>query len=78
MSKEDYSDAYSTLFAVKLPGKAGGYDLSIRALEDLLAEAIKMPGDSGPAPESMESGQFVYLESDAKGDLVRVPYPISP
>jgi hypothetical protein len=26
----------------------------------------------------MESGQFVYLESDAKGDLVRVPYPISP
>jgi len=74
LSKEDYTDAFSTLFAVKLPGKSGGYDLSIRPLENLLAEAIKVPIESAATPATTDSEPFVYLKSKTGKDLVRVFY----
>ena len=78
LSKEDYTDAFSTLFAVKLPGKPGGYDLSIHPLEYLLAEALTLPVDSAAARTTKESEPYVYLRRGGTEDLVRVLYsPVS-
>ena len=77
MSIEDYSDAFSTLFALKLPGKAGKYDLSVRPLEDLLAEALNVPLGSTLGLKVRESEPFVYLQSETREDLFRVFYPVT-
>jgi hypothetical protein len=74
LSKEDYTDAFSTLFAVKLPGKPGGYDLSVRPLEQLLAEALNVPLQSAGTLATRESEPFVYLRPRVGKDLVRVSY----
>jgi hypothetical protein len=33
LTEDDYKDAFSTLYAIKIPGKHGGYDSSVHSLE---------------------------------------------
>ena len=75
LSREDYADAFSTLFAVKFPNKPGGYNTSITPLEELLAETVGEPSKSrakfvpgGPEP-------FVYVMSRNRNTLTPVFYP---
>jgi len=76
LTESDYSDAFSTLFAVKLPGKQAGFDPSPRALEELLAEVLAIPLKTAPAGSSKPSEPFVYFSAENRKDLfVRYPLP---
>ena len=75
LSREDYADAFSTLFAVKFPNKPGGYNALIKPLEELLAETVGVSPKSrakfvpgGPEP-------FVYVMSRNQNALTPVFYP---
>src|SRR5215831_12865643 len=75
LTERDYSDAFSTLFAVKLPGKQAGFDPSPRALEELLAEVLAIPLQTAPAGSSKPSEPFVYFSAGNRTDFV-VRYPL--
>jgi arylsulfatase A-like enzyme len=47
ISPRDYIDTYSTLFAIKLPGQAGGYDRRILSINQLFSGYIQ----DGKIPE---------------------------
>jgi hypothetical protein len=75
----DYTDAFSTLFAVKAPGLEAGYDTRMVAIQDLLpAIASAQPLDHLPANEREP---YVLLETQPKvlfengTDMVRQPMP---
>jgi arylsulfatase A-like enzyme len=40
LSPRDLIDAYSTLFAIRIPGIAGGYDTRMRSVQDLFGEYV--------------------------------------
>lgn len=40
LSPRDLIDAYSTLFAIRIPGVAGGYDTHMRSVQDLFGEYV--------------------------------------
>ena len=61
MLRQDYIDAFSTLFAVKAPHITPGYDLRMLPLEQLLRHA---EGDALVDPELSREGHFVYLRDD--------------
>lgn len=61
MLRQDYIDAFSTLFAVKAPHITPGYDLRMLPLEQLLRHA---EGDALVDPELAREGHFVYLRDD--------------
>lgn len=78
LSREDIVDAYSTLFAVKIPKQAGYYDTQPLPIEFLLQEKVVKPllrekGTVSP-PDP-----FVFLKSEDQKilDLKPIPYPIS-
>jgi arylsulfatase A-like enzyme len=75
LSREDYVDAFSTLFAVKFPGKPGGYNASIKPLEELLAETVGVLPKSIPKSVAGGPEPFVYLMSRNRREFVPVFYP---
>lgn len=75
LSREDYVDAFSTLFAVKFPRRVGGYNASIEPLEELLAATIGVPPKSVQKFVARGSEPFVYLMSRNRKELVPVFYP---
>ncbi len=73
LTDEDIIDGFSTLFAVKIPGKAWDYDSSPQPLEQLMASVVtELTGVSQnfglDRPE-----KFVYLEDKKK--LSPIPFP---
>jgi hypothetical protein len=40
LSPSDLIDSYSTLFAIRIPGMAGGYDTRMRSVQDLFGEYV--------------------------------------
>jgi hypothetical protein len=75
----DYTDAFSTLFAVKAPGLEPAYDTRMLAIQDLLpAVAGAQPLDRLPVSETEP---YVFLETQPKvlsedgTDMVRQPMP---
>jgi hypothetical protein len=75
----DYTDAFSTLFAVKAPGLEPAYDTRTVAIQDLLpAVASAQPLDRLPASETepyvlLETQPPVLAEDGT--DMVRQPMP---
>jgi hypothetical protein len=70
LTKQDLVDGFSTLFAMKLPGKPGGYDKSPWPLEQLFA---KFAFEAGLTPTNIrpdKSEPYVYLAPD----FIRIPY----
>jgi hypothetical protein len=78
LTKQDLVDGFSTLFAMKFPGKPGGYDRSPFGLEQLLA---KFAFEAGLTPANRldeKSDPYVYLTADGDKKFVRVPYSPPP
>jgi hypothetical protein len=74
LTKQDLQDGFSTLFAMKLPGKSGGYDKSAWPLERLFA---KFAFEAGLTPTNNlpeRSKPYVYLTTDDDKEFVRIPY----
>jgi hypothetical protein len=74
LTKQDLVDGYSTLFAMKLPGKSGGYDKSPWPLEQLLAKFVF---EGGLAPTNIvheNSEPYVFLNGGSDGEFTRIPY----
>jgi hypothetical protein len=74
LTKQDLVDGYSTLFAMKLPGKSGGYDKSPWPLEQLLAKFVF---EAGLAPTNIvheNSEPYVFLNGGSDGEFTRIPY----
>ena len=40
MTSRDLIDAYSALFAIRIPGVVGGYDTRMRSVQDLFGEYV--------------------------------------
>jgi hypothetical protein len=76
LTDDDYKDAFSILYAVKIPGKPGGYDRSVLPLEQLLAQSLQVPQEFLPAPTARKFTPFVYLPSKKGGDFMEVAFPV--
>lgn len=75
LSKQDYFDGYSTLFAVKAPHIDPGYDSLMLPIERLLRTAL---GDEATDPENIED-HFVYFSDELNSKiLAKVPMPEVP
>jgi hypothetical protein len=74
LTKQDLVDGFSTLFAMKLPGKSGGYDKSPRPLEQLFAQFAFEAGLIPTNILSEKSDPYVYLMTDNAADPIRIPY----
>jgi len=74
LTKQDLVDGFSTLFAMKLPGKTGGYDASPIPLEQLFAKFAFEAGLSPTNILSEKSDPYVYLMTDNAADPIRIPY----
>ena len=76
MLRQDYIDAFSTLFAVKAPHITPGYDLRMLPLEQLLRFA---EGDALANTELSREGHVVYLRDDPPiQGHIEVPMPELP
>lgn len=72
----DFADAYSALFAVRMPGLAPGPDARALPIEELLRRAAEAPGLlSAPAPGDDGHRPYVLLEREGEEGLVRAPMP---
>jgi len=77
LKEQDLVDAYSTLFAVKVPRIHGEYNSSPRPLEGLLAEFVSEHVASSSLNLTLGQSEFVYLKSDPdlKGkELMPIPF----
>jgi hypothetical protein len=74
LTKQDLQDGFSTLFAIKLPGKSGGYDKSAWPLEQLFAKFSFEAGLTPPNNVPERSNPYVYLTTDDDGEFVPIPY----
>jgi hypothetical protein len=77
----DYADAFSTLLAVKAPGKEPGYDRRWISIHDLLPQ-LAIPGRALPMAQeasarltSSDQLPYVYLEQDDSPQMVKQPLP---
>lgn len=76
LEDQDYYDGFSTLFAVKAPHIAAGYDLRMLPLERLLRHAAD---DSSVTPPRQPENHFVYLRNEALDSAyIKVPMPEIP
>jgi hypothetical protein len=79
LTEDDYKDAFSTLFAIKIPGKPGGYDNSVLPLEQLLAQCLQIPQEFQSATTRGKAKPFVYLRPEImpqdSRDMKEVVYP---
>ena len=78
LTPSDFADGLSTLFAVKVPGKPGGYDPSLHAINELLVQTLgtavgKVPPLSVPRREP-----FAYLYDGRKKQQLLVDMPWHP
>ena len=74
LTKQDLLDGFSTLFAMKLPGKPGGYDKSPRPLEQLFANFVFEAGLTPTKIPYEKSKPYVYLITDHTVAPIRIPY----
>jgi len=72
LSKQDLTDSFSTLFAVKFPDGQEHYDTTTRSIEDLLAETLFSDIEMVEPTAENESEPFVYLTK--KGEFTKFPY----
>ena len=71
LSRDDYIDHFSTLFAVKAPWIEPGYDLGLRPVQELFAEILLHGlGAEGLTPVV---APYVWIRRDAFGPMDRQP-----
>jgi hypothetical protein len=75
LAKQDVVDGFSTLFAMKLPNRPGGYDSSPWPLEQLFARFVFEAGLSATEIAADQSEPYVYLTEAQDTALVRSLYP---
>ena len=76
LTEDDYKDAFSILYAIKIPGKPGGYDSSVLPLEQLFAQSLQIPQELLSVSTTGKFTPFVYLPSKKGGDFVKVAFPV--
>jgi hypothetical protein len=74
ITERDLADGFSSLFAMKLPGKPATYDTSPWPLEQLLAKFVFEAGLTPDRRLPEKTEPFVYLTSIGGTRSVRVPY----
>jgi hypothetical protein len=73
LSRADYIDTFSTLFAVKKPGVPAGYDRRIAAVQELLGEVVgRQAGDDHTRSKQIP---YVFLTGDPGKPMLRQPLP---
>jgi hypothetical protein len=74
LTNQDVVDGFSTLFAMKLPSKPGGYDKLAWPLEELFARFVFEAGLTSTNILPGKSEPYVYLLVDHDRDPIRIPY----
>ncbi|MBX3303268.1 MAG: hypothetical protein KF693_13720 [Nitrospira sp.] len=72
----DYQDGLSTLFAAKIPGRPGGYDPSLHAIDELLVQTLGSAVGTAPSLAVPRQEPFAYLYSGGRREqrLVEMPW----
>jgi hypothetical protein len=73
LSRADYVDTFSTLFAVKEPGVPAGYDRRIVAAQELLEEVVAR--QTGDHHSHIETIPYVFLSAGRGKPMLRQPLP---
>jgi hypothetical protein len=71
LSKSDYVDEFSTLFAVKGPRHTPGYDRRVAPIEQLLGEVVGAPIGDGHA----HAQPYVFFSAGPAEPMLRQPLP---
>lgn len=74
----DYADGLSTLFAAKVPGKSGGYDPSLHALNELFVQTLGNAFGNGPSLSLPRREPFAYLIDGYRSEQLLVDMPWRP
>ena len=75
LSRADYVDTFSTLFAVRQPGLPAGYDRRVAAIPELLEEVVaRQTGDHRPYTEP-NPNPYVFLYAGRGKPMIRQPLP---
>lgn len=71
----DFLDGFATLFAIKVPGESGGYNLEVQSLQHVFREWLARAINSPPMPPLLpdEGEPFVYFFAGEGKPYVRVP-----
>ncbi len=77
LSRRDYIDAFSTLFAVKTPSLEPGFDTRMLALDELLG-GITTDGIVSTPLSGKNKNPFIFLRKQGSSELVKLPMPILP
>ncbi len=75
LTEQDFRDAYSTLFAVHLPGRAGQYDSIPIPIERLLGRFTRGAITSSTSLAFPEEPPMVFLDSEPNTEMKAVLYP---
>lgn len=78
MTVVDYGDGLSSLFAAKIPGKPGGYDPSLRTINELFVQTLRQAVGKVPSPAIPRGEPFVYLYDGHRKPLLLVEMPWRP
>lgn len=73
LSKSDYIDNYSTLFAVKSPGISQGYDLKLMPIQQLFAELAAADFKSLSERRELRMAPYVHTVARGKRVVGRIP-----
>lgn len=78
LTQSDYADMLATLFAVKIPGKPGGYDPSLHAINDLFVQLLSKAFGKVPPLSVPRKEPFAYLDDGHRKQLLLVDMPWRP
>lgn len=76
LTAADYADGLSTLFAAKIPGRPGGYDPSLHAIDELLVQTLGRGVGKAPSLAVPRQEPFAYLYAGGRREqrLVEMPW----
>ena len=78
LTPADYADGLSTLFAVKLPGKAGGYDPSLYSINELFVQTLGKAVGKAPSLSAPRGKPFAYLFNGYRKHMLLADMPWRP
>ena len=78
LTEVDYIDAFSTLFAARIPGNPGRYDPSLHAIDDLLVDTLGASLGRTPANSIPRRKPFIYLIGPYRQEQMLVQFPWKP
>lgn len=78
LTTADYVDGLSTLFAAKIPGRPGGYDPSLHAIDELLVQTLGSAIVKAPSLIIPRQEPFAYLYAGARREQLLVEMPWRP